>query len=399
MDLRSGLPYHFILNGLPHTYAMLASDIHADVAVVGGGITGALCAHALMKEGLSVVVLEARSVATASTSASTALLQYEIDTPLYKLRRQVGPEHADRSYLLCAQAVTELLELADQLGTVHSMARSSLQYASRPRDVEAMQQELEARHAIGLQVEWFDARTLKERYGLRKAGALYSTHAAEIDPYMFTHALLQDVLARGGHVFDRTPVERHQRERDGSYVLHTAGGHRIIAAHLVMATGYAGQDMLPKAVMDLDSTYAVASQRMEIDEMWPEECLIWETAMPYLYMRTTPDRRVIVGGLDEPFRDPKRRDALLGRKTRQLARAFRKLFPKIPFEPEYQWCGTFGGTKDGLPYIDQDPRDGTWFVLGMGGNGITFSQVGAKIVRNAVLGRTDADRDLFRFTR
>lgn len=99
-----------------------------------------------------------------------------------------------------------------------------------------------------------------------------------MDPYLFTHALLQDVIARGGHVFDRTPVEKHHRERNGNYVLRTVSGHRIIAAHLVMATGYASQQLLPKAVMDLDSTYAVAGQRMEIQEMWPGECLIWETA-------------------------------------------------------------------------------------------------------------------------
>lgn len=143
----------------------------------------------------------------------------------------------------------------------------------------------------------------------------------------------------------------------------------------------------------------MVSQRLDMDEIWPEECLIWETATPYLYLRTTPDRRVIIGGLDEPFKDPKRRNALLDRKTRQLVRAFHKLFPKVPFEPEYRWCGTFGGTKDRLPYIDQDPRNGIWSVQGMGGNGITFSQVGAHIVTNAILGRHDPDRDLFRYDR
>jgi glycine/D-amino acid oxidase-like deaminating enzyme len=253
MDLRSGLPYHLILNGLPHVYPTLRSDTLADVVVVGGGITGALCAHAFVKAGLSVVVLEGRSVGTASTSASTALLQYEIDTPLHRLREQVGRERADRSYLLCAQAVTELLQIAHEVG-VHGVTRKSLQYASRPRDVDGMLQELEARHSIGLNVEWLDARTLKERYGFRKAGAPYSTCAAEVDPYLLTHALFQEVVARGGRVYDRTPMEKHQRERDGTYVLRTKGGHRVTARHVVMATGYAGEGALHKAVMDLDST-------------------------------------------------------------------------------------------------------------------------------------------------
>ena len=399
MDLRSGLPFHLIQNGLPHTYPKLAADTRADVAIVGAGITGALVAHALTDAGLGVVVLEQGSVATASTSASTALLQYEIDTPLHVLHAQVGHEAADRSYLLCAQAVTDLLVIAHDLGIPNAIARKSLQFASHRSDVQGLRRELELRHAIGLSVEWLDGDMLRQRFGFRKPGALLSSRGAEIDPYGFAHALFQDVIAKGGRVFDRTEVVKHALEKDGDFVLRTNDNHRITARHLVMATGYASQELLPKPVMDLDSTYAVASQRIDMDELWSEECLIWETANPYLYLRTTPDRRVIIGGLDEPFRDPKRRDALMPRKTRQLTRAFRKLFPAIPFEPEYNWCGTFGKTKDGLPYIDQDPRDGTWFVLGMGGNGITFSQAGAVIVRDALLGRSNPDRYLFRFDR
>jgi len=397
--LRSGLPYFLVRNGLPHSYPKLQQDISAEVLVVGAGITGALVAHSLVRSGVDVVVVERHSIGTASTSASTALLQYEIDMPLRRLREQVGVQAADRSYLLCARAVTDLLALSRSLGLHTASARNSLQYASGPKDVSGMKQELHMRQALGLPVEWMDPSTLRERYGLRKSGALFSRCGAEIDPYAFTHALFQQVIAAGDKVFERTQVDRHARARNGTYEVRTSEGHRISAGHLVMATGYASQDLLPKPVIDLDSTYAVASQRIDLEEFWSEECLIWETADPYLYLRTTPDRRVIIGGLDEPFKDAKRRDALMPRKTRQLTNAFQKLFPAIPFEPEYSWCGTFGKTKDGLPYIDQDPRDGTWFVLGMGGNGITFSQVGAAIVRDAVLGRANPDRELFRWDR
>ncbi len=178
----------------------------------------------------------------------------------------------------------------------------------------------------------------------------------------------------------------------------TRGG-TIRAAHLVMATGYESQALLPEPVMTLNSTYAAASERMESNRFWHEDCLIWETARPYLYLRSTPDRRIIIGGLDEPFRDPARRDKLLDRKVKKLVEHFARLFPDIAFRMEYAWCGTFGSTKDGLPYIDRDERTGAWFVLGMGGNGITFSQVGANIVRDAVTGRPSPVAALFGFHR
>lgn len=398
MDLRSGLPYHWIVNGLPFQYPMLDHDLQCDVLVVGGGITGALCAHACATAGMDVAVVEARSIATASTSASTALLQYEIDTPLHVLAEKIGEADAARSYLLCASAVGELLALADQVGPCDATSRISLQYASRRGDVEGLRKEHAIRAKHGIETDLLDARAIKARFGFRKPAGLLSQVAAEIDPYRFTHLLLQDVLRMGGRVYDRTPVDRFEKH-DPGFDIRTENKAHIRAGHLIMATGYESQRYLDEPGIDLNSTYAVASQRIDQMEIWHRNCLIWETASPYLYLRTTPDGRALIGGLDEPFRNPKRRDALLDRKAKQLSRAFKKLFPTIPFEPEYQWCGTFGSTPDGLPYIDIDPKTGAWFVLGMGGNGITFSQIGAQIVRHAIQGKSHPDAAMFRFGR
>src|SRR5437868_633422 len=52
----------------------LANDLDVDVAIVGGGITGLLCAHALLDEGLRVAVLEAGRIGESSTGNSTGNL-------------------------------------------------------------------------------------------------------------------------------------------------------------------------------------------------------------------------------------------------------------------------------------------------------------------------------------
>lgn len=398
MDLRSGLPFHWILNGLPWTYPKLEQDARCDLLIVGGGITGALCAYACMRAGIHTTVVDARAIGTGSTCASTALLQYELDTPLHVLARQVGTHRAVQSYRLCAEAIEELLRIAEQVGMADAQRRQSLQFASFRKHDEALEQEYDLRKAHGFPVEHLTAQEVKDLFGFRRSSALLSNLGAEIDPYQLTHHLLQDVIHRGGQVFDRTRIARME-QRNGHYTLRTEAGHRIEARHLVMATGYESQAYLPAPVLDLCSTYAVASERMSEEALWHGRCLIWETATPYLYLRTTADGRAIIGGADEPFRAPKRRDALLPRKTRRLVQAFHKLFPHLRFTAEYAWCGTFGSTKDGLPYIDQAPGTGIWFVLGMGGNGITFSQVGARFVRDAILGHPTPDARLFTFDR
>lgn len=398
MNLRSGMPYHWIYNGLPIEYPVLDHDAQTTALVVGGGITGALCAHALAEAGIEVLVIEAGSIGTGSTSASTALLQYELDTPLHVLADQVGEATAVRSYQLCAEAIDSIMALADALGPCGATWRTSLQFASKRRDVKPLEAEHAFRRKHGFETDLLSAREVKERFGLRKPAGLVSHKAAEIDPYRFTHLLFQDVIKKGGRVMDRTKMNSCERKGSGFEVV-TEDGHRIQAAYVVMATGYESQRYVDEPGIELHSTYAIASQRIPLSEPWYRNTLIWETATPYLYLRTTPDNRILIGGLDESFRNPVVRDKLLDRKAKKLEKAFHKLFPDIPFVTEYTWCGTFGGTADGLPYIDRDAKSGAWYVLGMGGNGITFSQVGAEMVRDHMLGKPHPDAGMFRFGR
>src|SRR6478609_2425019 len=105
MDLRSGHPYWLARNGLLQVFPPLVKNERCDVVVVGAGISGALVAWHLAEAGFDTVVLDQRDVAWGSTAASTALLQYEIDTPLAELIRIRGREHAVSAYLACRDAI------------------------------------------------------------------------------------------------------------------------------------------------------------------------------------------------------------------------------------------------------------------------------------------------------
>lgn len=133
---------------------------------------------------------------------------------------------------------------------------------------------------------------------------------------------------------------------------------------------------------------------------WWEQCLLWETARPYFYMRTTVDGRAIVGGEDASYRNPIRRDAALGKKAARLSKRFRELFQAIDLQPAYAWAGTFGETKDGFAHIGtvaEFPR--CIFTPGFGGNGITYSVIAAEIARDSIQGKQHRDARLFRFDR
>jgi glycine/D-amino acid oxidase-like deaminating enzyme len=177
-------------------------------------------------------------------------------------------------------------------------------------------------------------------------------------------------------------------------------GCQVQAKKLVIACGYESLQYLPKKIEKLSSTYVILSEPLPDQDFWYKNSLIWETANPYLYLKVTPDNRILVGGRDSDFQNAVKRDALLKTKAHQLETAFKKLFPHIPFKTDFQWAGTFSSSKDGLPYIGSiAERPNTYFALGYGGNGITFSLLAAQIISKIMTGKKRPDDGAFDFIR
>jgi glycine/D-amino acid oxidase-like deaminating enzyme len=127
--------------------------------------------------------------------------------------------------------------------------------------------------------------------------------------------------------------------------------------------------------------------------------MFWNTDDPYLYARITRDNRLMAGGRDERFSNRASRN-LYEKKAAQLCKDIGQVFPKIEFKPEFSWSGTFGKTRDSLPYIGKYPKTPfVYYALGFGGNGITFSQIAAEMIRDMILGRLNADAEIFSFER
>jgi glycine/D-amino acid oxidase-like deaminating enzyme len=401
MDLTSGAPFWIIRDGLPAVYPRLTRDRACDVAIIGGGITGALVAHRFAQEGIHLVLLEGREIGHGSTAATTALIQYEIDSSLCELTDRVGDANAVRSYELCQEAVRGIERLAthgdDDCGY---RRKKSLYLASRPRDRATLKQECEARRQMGIEVEFLDRPEIAQRFSFARPAALLSQLAGEVDAYRLTHKLLGAAVSRGLEVYDRTYVSGIETNNEG-VKLTTREGCHVRARKVVFATGYETPEYLDQRIVKLTSTFALATAVVDGFDGWGEDqCLIWETARPYFYARTTSDGRIMMGGADRPFATAHKQDKLLSRQTAKLRSQFTKLFPGISIDVDWSWGGTFGETKDGLPYIgtvSQFPHG--YFALGYGGNGITFSYIAANLLLDLHLQRRNPDLEIFRFDR
>jgi glycine/D-amino acid oxidase-like deaminating enzyme len=400
MDLVSGSPWWFVSAGLMRAWPPLAEPVRADVAIIGAGITGALVADALADAGASVVVLDRRDVATGSTAASTGLLQFELDTELAELIQLAGERAAVRAWQMSLEAIEGIGRLAAALDCGANFApRASLYLATTREASERLRHEAEVRQAHGFPSEFLSQRQLGEHTSVPARGAIRSTAGGEVDPYRLTHALLLRAAGHGARIHDRTEVTAYEDGPNGVR-LATSRGHTIEAGRVVLALGYEIPPMLRSELVTLTSTFAVVSEPVDSFAGWEAREMVWEAVRPYTYLRTTADGRILAGGEDVPFRDPPRRDRLLHSKAKRLARRMSRMLPEIRTEPAFAWTGTFGETRDGLPYIGEAREfPHGLFALGYGGNGITFGFIAAEILRDLCLGRSNPDARLYRLDR
>ena len=368
--------------------------------VVGAGVTGALCADALTQEGLSVIVVDKREPGLGSTSASTALLQYELDVPLIELTRKLGERRATDAYRAALAGVRAAKRISESLRVdVGFHSRPTLYIASSRKDARSFAKERQARRAIGLPCELLTKADLREITDFNAPAALRTTAGAEVDPWRLTQALLERSRKRGARIYGRTTVRRIVRA--SRYLEVATNRGKLRASHVVIATGYEAEQFLPKPVARLHSTYAIATEPVASFDGWPGRSLIWESARPYLYMRTTQDNRIMVGGLDDPFRDPKERDRRVSAKGRRLLSKTRRHFPRIEMEIAVAWAGTFGETKDSLPFVGAHPGmdERLLFALAYGANGIPFACVAAAIIAAGITGKRHRFEHTFIFDR
>lgn len=377
--------------------ARLTKSLRCDVVIVGAGITGAFMADTLSRHYGNVVVLDRRAPATGSTHASTAMLQYEIDTPLSKLADQIGYAAAARSWQCSYRATQQLIRLISQEGIRCGLGRRhSLYLAAGEMGWRGMQREAHVRNRAGLECKYLSGKELSARFHIARTGAIYSSGAAIVDPVALTYGLLRKARVRGARMFAPAEVGRVMATTHG--VILDAAPHFVEAKVAIFCTGYEVIPGLPYKNIKITSSWAAATATNAAYPTWLDSTLVWEAAKPYLYIRTDGRGRLIIGGEDADLDSPSYRADTLAFKGRRLAKKARRLLQDVEPKWKHVWAGAFGESADGLPIIGQIPNMRNCFtVMGFGGNGTIYAVIAASLMPGLLKGRPASDAQLFAF--
>ncbi|WP_240415560.1 NAD(P)/FAD-dependent oxidoreductase [Paenibacillus periandrae] len=370
------------------SYPALQGHITTEVAIIGGGITGALCAAVLARSGIPTVLVEGQRVASGSTAANTGLLQFSNDTMLSELADKIGETDAVQFYGECRKTLTRLYKLANEIPYDTGFhVRSSLYCASTSSDVPRLFKEYSMLRKHGFPVEWGSPHNTGHHLPIRKPAALVTHGDAEINPIRFAHGLIAEAAHKGANIYENTVVEGVQRMGD-KFVITTDFGE-IIASRVVRAVSDVPGIESPSRIKPiLKRSYALVTPANSLPASWPYDCMMWETARPYFYFRTTPDRRIIAGGIDENQADATNDTDYLFNRTLRLLEELGSLFPEKQWEAEHAWYGAFSESVEDLPFLGETAKQpGIFHAFSSGGNSTVYSMIAAEMLRNRILGQ------------
>jgi glycine/D-amino acid oxidase-like deaminating enzyme len=342
----------------------------ADVAVIGGGVTGCACALALAEGGLRVRLHEAREVASGASGRNGGFALRGGAMPYDVARTQLGAERAQAYWRLSEHGLDRLEALAgDAFRRV-----GSLRLAADDEELAGLEREYETLRDDGFDVEWHaDALA-----GFR--GAILHRPDGAIQPARWVRRLARLAAEAGVEI----------REWSRVPTLDEAGASKVVIA----TDGYTSG-----LLAELDRTVRPTRGQMLATERLPERRFDrpHSARRGYDYWQQTPDGRLVLGGRRDVALDAEStgEEAVTDEIQRALEGLLERLVGRMP-RVTHRWAGIFGTVADRMPLAGPVPgREGAWVACGYSGHGNVLGLVCGELVAAAILGARPAELELF----
>lgn len=341
----------------------------AEVAVVGGGVTGCSAALTLAERGVRVRLHEAREIAGGASGRNGGFALRGATLPYDEARAALGAERA--------RAVMELTERA--LDRLESLAGDAFRRVGSYRlayddaELAALRREHDALRDDGFAVEWMDelAPPLDTLY----LGAILHPDDGALYPARWVRRLAAHAAAAGADI----------REHDEVSVDDLDAGVVVVA----------GDGFIPRLLPELP----VQATRGQVLATEPLAEMLYDRPHyargGYDYWQQLPDGRLVIGGnRDASFAtedtDAEETTAAVQSRIEALVERLVGHRPAVM----HRWAGIWGATPDLMPLVGE-VRDGVWVAGAYSGHGNALGLACGELVARAILGEREPVLDAF----
>jgi gamma-glutamylputrescine oxidase len=372
---------------LPAPQPPLCGDERADVAILGGGLTGLSTAIELAEAGYSVVLLEAERIGWGASGRSGGQAIFGYSCEQQKIEAALGRDDARRLFDWSIEGLRLIRERAARYGIDCDWRDGHAHVPLRPRQVaelKAWQRDLSDNYDYRL--EWWERDQLRDVLASdRYLGALFDPRSGHLHPLKYTLGLARAAQSLGVRIFERSRVLR--LEHGAQPVLHTATGlvrcDSVVLAGNAYVRGVA--PTLDVRIMPV-GTYIGATEPLGADRaraLIANGMAVADVNWALDYFRLSSDHRLLFGGRASysTLPPPNLHRTLMQRMTR--------VFPQLAgTRMEYVWGGYVDISLSRAPHWGRIESN-VYFAQGFSGHGINTTGLAGRVIAEAIRGQAE----------
>ena len=338
-------------------FPRLEYDLKTDVLIIGGGLTGLLCAHKLKGAGVDCTLIEANRIGGGASGHTTAKITAQHGMIYADLLKRFGPERAQMALRANLEAVEQYREMAKTVDCDFE-EQDSFIYSADPLKLE---RELDALRRLGYRAEL----ALRLPVPVEAAGAVKFPRQGQFHPLKFIAAIAKDLP-----IYEQTAA----RGYDGQDIVTDRGSIRakkvIVATHFPIFNKHGWYPI---------TLYQHRSYVLALSGAKPPGGMYMGDQATDLSFRRYGDLLLLGGGA---HRTGKR-----GGGWQELSDFANAHFPGA--KEQYRWAAQDCMTLDDLPYIGRyaKGKEDLYVATGFNKWGMTSAMVAADILAASVLGK------------
>ncbi|WP_191602119.1 NAD(P)/FAD-dependent oxidoreductase [Marinomonas algicola] len=367
----------------------LEGNVTTDVAIIGGGFTGASTALHLAEMGVQCLILEAEKIGFGGSGRNCGMVNPGIWLPPQEVRSVLGEQAANRFLDVMGKAPDTVFSLIDRFKIDCEATRNGTIHAAHSpsgfKELTARAAEWQRR---GRNVQLLDAQQTEAKIGTSNFyGGLLDPKAGTVNPMGYARGLATAAIKAGAIIHSETRALK-LTPVDGKWLVETNRG--TVTANKVIIGGNAYNDNLWPGLKQTFTSihfYQVATKPLGriADKILPEAQSVWDTGLVMQSIRKDQFGRLIIGSMGK----------LAGKNDRGskywAQKRIDKIFPflgKVEFEST--WHGKIAMTPDHLPRIHH-LAPGLYTAVGYNGRGITTGTVCGQAMAQLLTGTPEED--------
>lgn len=379
------------------SFSSLTKSEHANVCIVGAGISGLTTAYLLGRAGRSVIVLDDGPIVSGETERTTAHLVTALDDRYFELEWLHGEKGARLAAESHAAAIDQIerIVLEEKIACDFERVDGYL-FVPTGESTDVLERELAATHRVGLTDTELSAKAPLVSFDT--GPALRFPRQAQFHPLKYLAALAQAIVRDGGRIYTQTHASKIEGGEPAR--IETREGPVVTADAVVVATNTPVNDLL--VIHTKQAAYRTFVIGVSVPAGSVHKALYWDTPDPYHYVRvqslpqTQPASSagdlLIVGGEDHKTGQADDAEVRYSR----LEHWTRVRFPMMT-EVTFRWSGQIVEPIDGMAFIGRNPMDkkNVFIATGDSGNGMTHGTIAGMLLTDLIQGRENSWASLY----